>query len=548
MPWHRLKDELAWDDVGGRLLANLARGIYNHEAVVREYVQNACDAYNMLATPPADQSILIRPEAQSLTIQDNGIGMAEEEIRALKKIAVSTKAELDEMTGFRGIGIWAGFQACKRLVIVTTKQGVKRRYRLVIDFEDILAHVDENINIKQLVDPRYHIEWEDAPKDDHYTRVTLEEVHPEFASLLDVTELTRIASQKLPCPLDPEFEYVEEVTRILGTLPYYQEFPIKVGSPDGALVEAYRRFPQTPLYPPEKHTLKTPDGIELGHAWFCRTQDTSRQMRTDGVAMRGFRMRVRNFAVGPMNIYNEEDGHHYGIAQNVRLRSLNRLAWFCGEIHITNKDVLPNTPREDLERDAMARMVIAEIRGFYKTRVDDAGAYSEFNGYKAALEKAQELVQKLGSKPPASDSVLEKDRKDLLRKLTAARNETKGKSGEPEKEILKNLLRGRDFKAGAAEAIEQLSKLAPRNTMGNSRSDATKKDASKTKTNGSANGGSSGGTDSDGADAKAANAEEMFSEILEILERHLGAEHDQLADIAEEVKELLKRWGVPHAT
>ena len=37
MPWNQLADELVWDDVGGRLLANLTLGIYSHEAVLREY-------------------------------------------------------------------------------------------------------------------------------------------------------------------------------------------------------------------------------------------------------------------------------------------------------------------------------------------------------------------------------------------------------------------------------------------------------------------------------------------------------------------------------
>jgi HSP90 family molecular chaperone len=158
MPWNRLNDELQWNDVGGRLLANLARGIYTHEAVLREYVQNAADAYKKLDPPAEDQSIVISPEENDLCIQDVGIGMDESDIRAAKKIAVSTKDQLEEMVGFRGIGIWAGFQACERLVVDSTKLGDSRRYRLTIEFEDIFKHVDDNINIKELVDPRYRIE------------------------------------------------------------------------------------------------------------------------------------------------------------------------------------------------------------------------------------------------------------------------------------------------------------------------------------------------------------------------------------------------------
>src|SRR5258708_6624724 len=99
MAWQTLKDALQWDDVGGRLLANLAKGIYDHRAVLREYVQNACDAYQGLEALPAEPTITITPDGKNLTVHDSGIGMDEAEIRAVKKIAVSPKADLDGMTG-----------------------------------------------------------------------------------------------------------------------------------------------------------------------------------------------------------------------------------------------------------------------------------------------------------------------------------------------------------------------------------------------------------------------------------------------------------------
>ncbi|MCH8034707.1 MAG: ATP-binding protein, partial [Bacteroidetes bacterium] len=141
MAWRHLRDELEWNDVGGRLLANIARGIYSHADVVREYVQNACDSYKGLPIMPDNPEIIVTPEGKNLAIQDFGTGMDEDEIRTVKKIAVSTKTEIEEMIGFRGIGIWAGFQACERLIILTKKKGVSSRYRLVIDFKDILNHV-----------------------------------------------------------------------------------------------------------------------------------------------------------------------------------------------------------------------------------------------------------------------------------------------------------------------------------------------------------------------------------------------------------------------
>ena len=115
--------------------------------------------------------------------------MDDKGIRDAKKIAVSTKSDFDDRVGFRGIGIWAGLPACKRLIVDSTKEGEPYRYRLVFDFEGIMKHLDDNINIKDLVDPRYRIERHVAEKDEHYTRVTLEGITDGYKQLLDLTEL-----------------------------------------------------------------------------------------------------------------------------------------------------------------------------------------------------------------------------------------------------------------------------------------------------------------------------------------------------------------------
>jgi hypothetical protein len=73
--WVPLTDELDWDDVGGRLLANIARGMYSPQGVLREYVQNAADAYKDLETPSEEHKIIITPGKNSLSIQDTGVGM-----------------------------------------------------------------------------------------------------------------------------------------------------------------------------------------------------------------------------------------------------------------------------------------------------------------------------------------------------------------------------------------------------------------------------------------------------------------------------------------
>src|SRR5262249_32731772 len=52
MSWSKIEDTVEIGDIGARLLANLAKGIYSPDNVLREYVQNAADALVALDDPP----------------------------------------------------------------------------------------------------------------------------------------------------------------------------------------------------------------------------------------------------------------------------------------------------------------------------------------------------------------------------------------------------------------------------------------------------------------------------------------------------------------
>src|SRR5258708_36902041 len=118
MSWKDVKDQFTIHDIGAPLLANLAKGIYSPEAVLREYVQNAADAYIDLEElkkkklPQTEKQIdIYLQENNSLAIQDSGVGMNLQEIKHYKRIALSPKLGKNR-AGFAGIGIWAGFSRC----------------------------------------------------------------------------------------------------------------------------------------------------------------------------------------------------------------------------------------------------------------------------------------------------------------------------------------------------------------------------------------------------------------------------------------------------
>ncbi len=541
----------------GDLLANIARGMYSPQGVLREYVQNAADSYKDLETPSEDHKIIITPMKTSLSIQDFGVGMDDKGIREAKKIAVSTKSDFDDRVGFRGIGIWAGLPACKRLVVDSTKEGEEYRYRLVFDFEGIMQHLDDNINIKELVDPRYRIERHAADKDEHYTRVTLEGITDSYKQLLDLTELKRIASQVLPAAVDSGFQHHAALMTMLGGWPSYSECHIFIQTPTG-LEEAFRKFPEEDVEPPEEKILTSDEGVELARAWFCRTKKTSLRNVTPP-AVRGFQLRIKNFAVGEVNMFSAEGGYSYNIHEHQELKTASRLAWFCGEIHVTNNDIKPNTPRDDLEREQAARLFIEKLRGFYKDRIVEAGAYSEFNPFRKALEDAEEIIAKATAPAKAKKPIDVDEVRSLLSKLGEVPNKAKGESDDQSKTLFKQLLRRTAFKDRCTKAVAGLKKLVPPPANGSADGAAKPGAGGTTGSQGGAQGGDSGnqtkkpkkeepkpasgnGQAAPPKEGMALKAEELVSEIFEVLEKNLGDEYEDLPQIEEEIQQVVDTW------
>lgn len=536
--WQPVPDELDWNDVGGRLLANIARGMYAPQGVLREYVQNAADAYKDLSIPSDDHRIIITPSKNSLSIQDFGLGMDDKGIREAKKIAVSNKSDYDDHVGFRGIGIWAGLPACKRLIVDSTTTGHSYRYRLVFDFEDIMKHVDDNINIKSLIDPRYTIERHVAAKDEHYTRVTLDGITDGYKQLLDASELKRIASQVLPAAVDPKFQHHAALMEMLETWPAYSECHILVQSPN-SLDEVFRHFPDVDVEPPTETILVSDEGVELARAWACRTKKTALRNVT-APAVRGFTLRVKNFAVGDVNMFSAEQGYSYNINKHKELKTTSRLTWFFGEVHVTNNRIKPNTPRDDLEREDAARLFIEKLRGFYKDRIIEAGAYSDFNPFRTTLEKAEEIIKKATAQPKGKKRAINVDEaQSVLKKLIEAPDKAKEESQDQSKKKLKQLLGQPWFKNRSAKAIASLQKLLPRQRNGSTaKADKTTSQAKKSKSSTTQGNGEASSTNV----VLDLRLEEFISLIFEILERNLGDDYEDLPQIQEEIQQAADAW------
>jgi hypothetical protein len=520
MSWSAIRDEFTIDDVGARLLSNLARGIYSHEAVLREYVQNACDAYDDLPAMPDHAAIHIDLESDdTIAVQDNGIGMDLKGVRDAKKIAVSPKAGLERI-GFRGIGIWAGFQACDRLEVDTTKVGTPKRYRLQIDFAEILKHVDADINIKTLLDGRFRIHEEAAAAHDHYTRVRLIGLHGDYKKLATSEELRRIVSQVLPCKVDPQFKHFDTLNEILLRLDAYQEFSILV---DGG--EVFKQFPNDVAAPVEVVLRK--DAEEYGRAWYCMGE---RSLTPSAFQFRNFRLRIHNFAVGRVGIYDDEDGTAFGITSMTKLASRAHLNWHVGEIHMTHSDIKPDTPRSALELDALSRRAVESIRAFYDDRVADSRAFSEFKTRRDDVDECKRLVES-GELTAARDK--------FLTSLQEQESMVRGRKPTQKVKVkLRDLLNRPDLKKDRQKLLRaiggQSASAAPHPTAGKPEETVAERKAQESAGQQSVSPQSNDRT----------TLEDLLSELIAAVERVLGDDRELVEEVIEAMAGVFRSRGL----
>jgi hypothetical protein len=205
----------------------------------------------------------------------------------------------------------------------------------------------------------------------------------------------------------------------------YRAFQIEVNK---ELV--FKEFPKSGLAEPQFQRLKS-DDTEIGLVWWCESEVGAIKQTEN--QFRGFRMRIKNFAVGPVCIFDDEDGSSLGVTKVKILKTAQRLQRFVGEIHITNPDIIPDTPRNNLEPNQSSREAIEQIRTFYSVRIAEAGARSSFNSAIDKLEKAKAFL--------AGRS---KDATEATEFLTALKDKAGVLSKKPradtEKRVLKELL------------------------------------------------------------------------------------------------------------
>jgi molecular chaperone HtpG len=369
------------EDIGAELLPILSKGLYTDPLhSLREYVQNSGDA--------GATQVTIKITGNSVVVHDNGRGMNQAELIDARRFGVSGKDMLENV-GFRGIGIYSGFDLCNRLLITTKQAGDTHSYVMEFDFGKMKTQLiadskagAQRTPLIKLLEAHSRFSQEPAAKAAHATTVQLEDISDfHIAQLRDRKRLKAYILRNLPIDFDERFEHRDAiVTRLKDEVPGYKAIKVILES-DTEPREVVTRPAIPRLDAPIMSAIKNEAGDTIAFYWACLHKagdDGKRGKIPEAFAYyRGFVYKVKGFTIG----------------NNTKLQGIFKTGgaalyqWYTGEIYVTDPAVIPNTERDDFETNRAYESLQSHVRETLKDLQKKASKYQ-------SEERALELYKK----------------------------------------------------------------------------------------------------------------------------------------------------------
>jgi hypothetical protein len=345
-------------DIGGQLLPILSKGLYTNPLdCIREYVQNSVDA--------GAATVSIKITGNSVIIHDTGQGMDADQLRSSRKFGISAK-DLSQHVGFRGIGIYSGYDLSKRLVITTKKAGTTQQLIMRFDFAAMKKELDKKasgtVSLTSLLSEFTTFKSESSEKvEASFTTVQLEDIsETHLRKIANRSELRKYILQNLPVDFSSSFDYRDQIIKKLSeNVPGFKAVRIELQSDDEE-DEVVSQPPLDGLEAPTFGQIDGSDGKAVAYYWAClnkankRLDEENLQLSTQGRYSiddyQGFVYKCKGFTIGNRNQLNPM----------FKAGSGTLYRWYTGEIYVVDAQVIPNTARDDFETNpAKTRLEIA---------------------------------------------------------------------------------------------------------------------------------------------------------------------------------------------
>jgi hypothetical protein len=405
-------------DIGSKIIDQLSTDVYTGPGpIIRELVKNAYDAYLGLNAEDFEsgdfkREIVISREREPngigrLFIADRGIGQSFEDLKANVQISISRKPEeLENATGFRGLGSWASLGAGSKITIASSKKDDPFENRLTIDVRKVYSLLSAQTTLDDILNNKSCIKMMQRPAgaDEHYTTVEIvcdgpvEKVNGhELNRLYALTdpnepELRKVLVRHCPVPFIKDGEVYQKIHTIYAKAGYIPT-PIAL---DGVTLE--RRLPEQ-VTAFDSTPLKI-GGELVAIAWRVHNPDATGELsgaideEEHNLAGPSIQLMKLNVPIGEKRIYN--DGH----ARD------NVLDWYVGEVHILAPDILPNASGDWLRDGTAKDAFITTIQGFYQQLEEEAEKKSQRISLARHFRHAQQAALKItkGNLTPVQES------------------------------------------------------------------------------------------------------------------------------------------------
>jgi molecular chaperone HtpG len=338
--------------VGKDILELLANAMYvDPLTIYREYIQNAADAIDearQAGLSMDDPHIVIALDHADRTvrIRDNGESISNSEfVNRITAIGASHKRGTD-LRGFRGVGRLSGLGYCQELVFRGKAEGDPKVVEVSWNSRALKEKIRDLNYAGSLIDIIREIvtytEKPAADKSERFFEVEMRKVgRLKNDLLMNEQSIRSYLSQVAPVPFHPEFSFGEQIQSFLsarGIRP-----PVRIELNDNAGQIFHRARNTIEFNPKVADNLRNIEFLEIAgddgelaaFGWLCDHAYMGAIPKKLGLG--GIRLRAGNIQVGDelllAPLYPEQ-----------------RFAtWTIGDIHVSNKKIIPNGRRDDFE-------------------------------------------------------------------------------------------------------------------------------------------------------------------------------------------------------
>jgi len=419
----------------GSVLEALSSGLYpDKRYVIREFVQNAFDAVDAWRRISGEQwlsPIEIRIQKPSIFIADRGLGMDKREAQEFRYLGYSAK-DRRETVGFRGIGKNSGLAVAESILVTTSRYGIPERHTIVINAQKMLEETASGRNppLEELLAKHSMVKDGQESKDSHYTFVELHNIRKDAYSLFNINALKDHLCRNCPVPLDPGFEYADEVTaRLKPNISTLFDVDITLNGE-----HLYKPFPHNCTRPEyEPIFLNDEEGAPpIAYCWYCGNIEKGQFSDRENS---GLIYRIKNFAIGDRHLTRK----------TLWTTTPERAFYFFGEIHVLDERVVPSSDRTDFEDSEARAILFQRCRRIAQILSQRAGTESAQRTFDESITSAKDLISVREGKLKESETPIEvkpeveyeirKTVEDLEKRLD--RTARKRKQSRKDKELIK---------------------------------------------------------------------------------------------------------------